>query len=197
MASVAAKLKKQKWLSNAFNGEMKTDGDIKNTAIKTTVETVLSVLVGGAIGSSVGRPSFLLGLGATATGHYMGIKWLAPIGIGMMASSNPMGIDKPVSGFDIEGVKDRLVSFKDSLLHRTYLDKVFKKANGSANRTIEAPSEEEVNGIGDLGFHRRALRDVENQLVRSAMDFKRSRGESTEGIEDDEQCTDEPDFSGF
>jgi len=197
MASVAAKLQKKKWLAAAFNGEIKTEGDVKKTALKTVVETVLSVLVGGAIGSAVGRPSFLVGFGATAAGHFMGYRWLTPIGVGMMASSNPLGIDKQISGYDLEGVKDRLLSFKDSLLHRTYLDKVFKKTDGSANRTIETPAEEEVNGIGDLGFHQRALRDVHNQLVQSAMAFQRSRGESTEGIEEDVQGTDEPDFSGM
>lgn len=188
MANVALKLKKEQWKAKAL-GEMKTEGDVKNTAIKAGVEMLLSVLVGGAIGSYLGRPSFLLGLTATTAGHYFGVNWLPPVGIGMMASSNPMGIDKSVSGFDLAGGKDRLKAFKDSLLHRTYLDKIIKKKS----------VEENTSGFGDINDQNQTLNEVEKQLVQSAMEFQKQRGESTAGMEDDMQGVNEnePDFSGM
>jgi hypothetical protein len=195
MASVALKMKKKQWLKD-FD-EMKTEKDIKNTAIKTGVEAVLSVLIGGAIGSIVGRPSFIVVLATTAAGHYLGSKWLPPIGIGMMASSNPMGVG--VSGFDLQGAKDRLLTFKDSILHRTYLDKVFKKGSGKTES-----EDETTNGIGEVNDHMETLANVHRQLVNSAMNFRRRRGESTEGIEEEVQGTEEEmqgmeetDFSGM
>lgn len=185
--SVELKLKKQRWKAKAL-GELKTEGSIKNTGIKTGVELLLSVLVGGAIGSFVGRPSFLLGLGATATGHYLGASWLPPVGIGMMAASNPMGVNT-VGGFDLAGGKERLINFKDSLLHRTYLDKIFKKKSGKE-------SEDGTSGFGIVS--EQTLNEVERQLVQSAMQFQRQRGQSTAGFEDDMQGVEnEPDFSGM
>jgi len=194
MASVEAKIRKEKWKAKALK-EMKTEGDWKNTGIKTGIEMLLSVLVGGAIGSTIGKPSLVLGLATTAFGHYTGVNWLPPIGIGMMASSNPLGTKQPtVSGFDIktevQNAKDRLVGFKDSLLQRTYLDKIIKPTGNSG-------SGETTNGFGSVGDNNDALRQVEDQLVRSAIEFKRERGESTSGLEEEMQGTNEPDFSGM
>ena len=55
MTSVAAKRNKDKWNAKILSNEVKTEGDLKNSGIKTLVELGLSVLVGGAIGSVVGR----------------------------------------------------------------------------------------------------------------------------------------------
>lgn len=186
--SVELKLKKQKWKAKAL-GELKTEGSVKNTAIKTVVETVLSVVIGGAIGSYVGRPSFFVGLGATTLGHYLGASWLPPVGIGMMAASNLMGVNS-VEGFSLAGGKDRLISFKDSLLHRTYLDKIFKKKSGG-----NEPGEDGTSGFGNVSDQ--ALNEIEKQLVRSAMEYQNQRGQSTEGLEDDSEGENEPDFSGM
>lgn len=190
MSREANNIKKAKWKAYAL-AEMKTESNIKNTAIKTVVETGLSVLVGGAIGSFVGRPSFLVGLAATGLGHWFGISYLPPIGIGMMASSNVMGIDKQVGGFDLAGGTDRLKEFGNSLLHRTYLDKIFKKKS-SANKEIE----EGTSGFGDVEEQNLALSDIENQLARSAMNFQRQRGRRPI-VTEEVQGTEEPDFSGM
>lgn len=190
MASVEFKMKKLQWKAQALK-QMQTEGSLKNTGIKTGVETLLSVLIGGAIGSYVGRPSFVAGLAATASGHYFGINWLSPIGIGMMAASNPMSVNS-VSGFDHKGGKERLIHFKDSLLHKTYLDKVFKKGNNENG--------DSTYGIGELEAQTQSLNEIEKQLVQSALEFQRQRGESTAGLEDDFQGihhrhASEPDFS--
>lgn len=188
MASVTAKLKKQHLKSKFL--EEKSEGDLKNSGLKTLADIGLSVIVGGGLGAVIGKPAFLIGLGGTFAGHYTGINWITPIGVGMMASSNLIGGDS-VSGFDLQGAKDRLLNFKDSLLHRTYLDKVIKKPSS------ENTNGEGTSGLGNVNEYNKALNDIEAQLVQSAMDFQRSKGESTAGIEDEMQGYTETDFSGM
>ena len=186
MASVAAKLKKAQLKSKFL--EEKSEGDLKNSGLKTLADIGLSVIVGGGLGAVIGKPAFLIGLGGTFAGHYTGINWITPIGVGMMASSNLIGGDS-VSGFDLQGVKDRLMDFKDSLLQRTYLDKVIKKKS--------PVTDEGTSGLGNVAEYNKALKDVEEQLVQSAMDFQRRKGESTAGIEDELKGGYETDFSGM
>lgn len=193
MASVAAKINKQKWNAKILSNEVKTEGDLKNSGMKTLVELGLSVLVGGAIGSVVGRPAFLVGLAGTFAGHYTGINWIAPIGVGMMASSLSAGGQKTMSGYDLEGVKDRLLSFKDSLIHRTYLDKVLPKGKSGEDERVD----EGTSGLGNIAEHNKTLKAIEDQLVKSAIAFQRKRGGSTAGIEEEVEGMYETDFSGM
>lgn len=192
MANKAAELK-EKWSAKILSNEVKTEGDLKNSGMKTLVELGLSVLVGGAIGSVIGRPAFLVGLAGTFTGHYTGINWIAPIGVGMMASSLSAGGQKTMSGYDLEGVKDRLLSFKDSLIHRTYLDKVLPKGKSAADERVD----EGIIGLGNIAEHNKTLKAIEDQLVRSAIAFQRKRGASTAGIEEEVEGMYETDFSGM
>lgn len=191
MTSVAAKIERAKWNAKILAGETKTKSDWKNSGVKTLVELGLSVIVGGALGSVIGRPAFLVGLAGTFAGHYTGINWIAPIGVGMMASSLPIGGNKTMSGYDLEGFKDRLLNFKDSFIHRTYLDKVIPKKK-SADET-----EDGTSGFGDIAESNKALKEIEEQLVQSAIEFQRKRGGSTEGIEEEVEGMYETDFSGM
>jgi len=194
---------KEKWKAKYILEDMETESNITSTLGKTLAQVGLSVLVGGGLGAAIGKPAFILGLGLTVFGYYKDVSWVPPIGIGMMASSHilPGG---SVSGFDLKtetaDAKTRLVNFKDTLFQKTYLDKIFKGKK----------SAETTEGIGSLGPEE-SLAQIEQQLVNSAMDYKRQRGESTSGIEDevsgteeemqgteeDMQGTDEPDFSGM
>lgn len=185
MASVAAKLKKEQLKSKFLDS--KTEGDLKGSGLKTLADIGLSVLVGGGLGAVIGKPAFLVGMGSAFVGHYTGINWITPIGVGMMASSNLTG--DTMSGYDLQGIKDRLLTFKDSLLQRSYLDKVIKsKSSGS---------EEGTSGLGNVEQYNKALKDVEAQLVQSAMNFQRRKGESTAGIEDEMNGYTDTDFSGM
>lgn len=187
MASVAERIKKEQLKSKFL--ESKTEGDLKASGLKTLMDIGLSVLIGGGLGAAIGKPAFLIGAGSAFAGHYTGINWITPIGVGMMASSNLTG--DTMSGYDLQGFKDRLLTFKDSLLQRTYLDKVIKKKNPGER------SEEGTSGLGNVDQYNRALKDVEAQLVQSAMDFQRRKGESTAGIEDEVQGYTETDFSAM
>lgn len=185
-----------------------TKGKGKETAYKTLAHVGVAVIGGGLVTAIIGKPSFLLGLGLTGLGYYKDISWLAPLGIGMMASSHlvPNESNTGVSGFNLkqetENAKSRLMSFKDSLLSKTYIDKVIKPkatSNSSANRTTETPvMEETTEGFGSVEANLNVLNQIEKQLVSSAMEIQNQRKEqSTQGFNDEMNGLDEMDFSGL
>lgn len=185
-----------------------TKGKGKETVYKTLAHVGVAVIGGGLVTAIIGKPSFLLGLGLTGLGYYKDISWLAPLGIGMMASSHlvPNESNTGVSGFNLkqetENAKSRLMSFKDSLLSKTYIDKVIKPkatSNSSANRTTETPvMEETTEGFGSVEANLNVLNQIEKQLVSSAMEIQNQRKEqSTQGFNDEMNGLDEMDFSGL
>jgi hypothetical protein len=185
-----------------------TKGKGKETVYKTLANVGVAVIGGGLVTAIIGKPSFLLGLGLTGYGYYKDISWLAPLGIGMMASSHlvPNESSTGVSGFNLkqetENAKSRLMSFKDSLLSKTYIDKVIKPkatSKSSANRTIETPvMEETTEGFGSVEANLNVLNQIEKQLVSSAMEIQNQRKEqSTQGFNDEMNGIDEMDFSGL
>lgn len=185
-----------------------TKGKGKETVYKTLAHVGVAVIGGGLVTAIIGKPSFLLGLGLTGLGYYKDISWLAPLGIGMMASSHlvPNESNTGVSGFNLkqetENAKSRLMSLKDSLLSKTYIDKVIKPkatSKSSANRTIETPvMEETTEGFGSVEANLNVLNQIEKQLVSSAMEIQNQRKEqSTQGFNDEMNGLDEMDFSGL
>ena len=94
------------------------------------------------------------------------------------------------------------MSFKDSLLSKTYIDKVIKPkatSKSSANRTAETPAmEETTEGFGSVEANLNVLNQIEKQLVSSAMEIQNQRKEqSTQGFNDEMNGIDEMDFSGL
>jgi len=185
-----------------------TKGKGKETIYKTLAHVGVAVIGGGLATVVIGKPSFLVGLGLTGYGYYKDISWLAPLGIGMMASSHlvPNESNPPKSGFsvkqEIEDVKDRFTSLKESLLSKTYIDKIYKPkatSNSSANRTMEIPAmEETTNGFGSVDANLNVLNQIEQQLVSSAMEIQNQRkNQSTQGFNDEMNGLDEMDFSGL
>jgi hypothetical protein len=87
-------------------------------------------------------------------------------GVGMMAASGFQ--TKAVSGTDdgMEGIKDRVMAFKDSFTQKLYLDKIIKKKATTP-----------VSGMGSLQYFNyanevaglAALNNVEEQIENSAM----------------------------
>ena len=186
--------------------EGSTKGDAKASFHKGLANMGIAVIGGGLVTAIIGKPSFLLGAGLTVYGYYKDNHWLAPLGLGMMASSSlvPNESSTGVSGFDLkqetENAKTRLMSFKDSLLSKTYLDKVIKPkpaTNSSTNRTIEAPTTEETtSGFGSVQDNLNVLNNIEHQLINSAMAIQnQNKSESTQGFNDEVNGIDEQDFS--
>ena len=112
--------------------EEDTKGKGKETIYKTLANASVAVLGGGLVSAVIGKPSFFVGMGLTGLSYYKDISWLAPLGIGMMASSHlvPNESDPNSSGFsvkqEVQDVKNRFTSLKESLLSKTYIDKIYK-----------------------------------------------------------------------
>lgn len=139
-----------------------TKGDPKNTAIETVKDVAIGVVGGGLAGAAIGKPSFLVGLGVTGIGHYMGNHLATLFGVGLMAANGFQ--NKSVSGVDglsIDAVKERVSAYGSTLKEKLYLDKVpFLNKN----------KEESANGIGALQFFQhpndaRAYNELNNELA--------------------------------
>lgn len=165
---------KRQTMMQGFGSELKTQGDIKNSAIETGKAILVGVLGGGLIGAAIGKPSFLVGILTTGVGHYSGNKLTQMVGIGMMAANGFSKTTTGVSGIEgLDGVKERLQAFKESFSEKIYLDKLKKKGIDGG-----------TSGFGDLQYFAypnndlAALNAIEDQLTDSAMQFQGSLPES-------------------
>jgi hypothetical protein len=167
------KAKKKHFLSG-MNQELPTKGNAKNTLLETGKDILIGVLGGGLLGAVIGKPSLAVGIITTGAGHYTDNKLIQLLGIGMMAAN---GFQKTgaVSGLEgLEGIKERLQAYKESLSEKFYLDKILKKkgaTNGIGELQYFSYPGSSVNG--DLA----ALDDIENQLAESAMQFQMNGNE--------------------
>lgn len=124
----------------AFHSKLDTKGNVKNTLLETGKDLLIGVLGGGIVGAAIGKPSLLIGLGVTGLGHYTDSRLATLLGVGLMAS-NGFQPKNTVAGLDgLDGVKDRLQTYKDSFVQKLYLDKVLQKATPA------------VSGIGELQY---------------------------------------------
>ena len=201
MASKKGKKSKFKYKPGQVLEKMPTEGNLKNTAIKSVAQIGIAV-GGGAIGTAVlGKYAFLTGLGLIGLGNYKGISWMAPLGTGMMASSlmvaeEAVGLTGQVEGFDLKTeaskAKQRLIQLKDNFLSHTYLNKVFKKKQAAQNSTSQRKGEngtedntEQVNGLNDVPASTE-LDNIEKQLIASAVNFhKKEQSKQVEGADAD------------
>lgn len=172
------KAKRQTFMQS-FGSDIKTKGSVKNTAIATGKDILICVLGGGLIGAAIGRPSLAVGMAATGLGHYSGNKLTQLLGIGMMAA-NGFQRNTTVSGIEgLDGVKERVQAFKESISERLYLDKL-KRVSSTGT----------TSGFGDLQYFSypnndlAALDDIENQLSDSAMQFQSQLPQSAYDIGD-------------
>lgn len=165
------KAKKKHFLSGMNEG-LPTKGNTKNTVLETGKDILIGVLGGGLIGAIIGKPSLAVGIVTTGAGHYAGNKLVQLLGIGIMAAN---GFQKggAVSGLEgLDGVKERLTAYKESLGEKFYLDKILKKKAAASG----------TSGFGELQYFTypdtsingelAALDDIENQIAESAMQFQ-------------------------
>lgn len=158
-----------------MNDELPTKGNVKNTALETGKDLLVAVLGGGLIGSAIGRPSLAIGLVTTGTGHYTQNRLLTLLGIGIMAA-NGFQKSKAVNGLEgLDGVKERLMAYKENFAEKLYLDKFIKQKSAAAA----------TNGMGELQYFNynndlsgglNALETIENQLIESGMQFQQMTG---------------------
>lgn len=120
------------------------------SVMKTSVETVGAV-GGGFAGALSGVASPFLGFGLILTGHLIGDKTglLKVAGAGMIGYgiANAMTNRSDAKSASVNGlgavsgnVKQRMIDFKDNLMHAFYLDKVFKKDAGATSTSDDLGS---------------------------------------------------------
>ena len=178
------KARKKGFLSG-MNAELPTKGNVKNTMLETGKDLLVAVLGGGLIGSAIGRPSLAIGIVATGTGHYTQSRMLTLLGIGMMAA-NGFQKGKGVNGLEgLDGVKERVIAYKENFSEKLYLDKIMKQKSTSA-----------TNGFGQLQYFNydqemngglNALNSIEDQLIESGMQFQQMTGAALPQMEADDE----------
>jgi hypothetical protein len=177
---------KKKDALSAIAVAARTKGDAGASALETFKDIIVGTVAGGFTGAFVGRSSLLFGALAAGAGHYTGVRLLTSFGMGMMAAggfSSKGGNTTEGLGF-IDSAKERMKGFKDNLSQKLYLDKIIKKKEG-----------EETSGVGEVKYFLypgkeeskpvdlSALNMIENQVVKSAVEFNKESEGQTEGVE--------------
>lgn len=165
---------KKKMLNN-ITQTLSTKGDIKNSAIETGKDLVIGVIAGGFAGAAIGRPSLIVGFLTSGIGHYLDNKLLTSAGLGMMASNS--FIPKSMQGIEelegLEGVKERVQAFKETLTYKTYLDKV-KGLNIGKPKTVSGMGEVQYfsypnNMLEGASDDLALLNQIEHQIANAAL----------------------------
>lgn len=162
-----------------LSSRLDTKGDVKHSAMETGKDLIIGVVGGGLVAAIIGKPAFLIGLGVTGVGHFAGNSLASTFGLGMMAAGNIVG--NSVSGIDgLEGAKERVQVFKDSMMQRTYLDKFIKKDTVSGTvgelqyfdygQMSGASDNPELYGMGALDEIEQSLTDIGMARLQGAGD---------------------------
>lgn len=163
------KAKKKHFLSG-MNQRLATKGDLKNSALETGKDLLVGVIGGGLIGAAIGRPSLLIGLAVTGAGHYSDNKLATIFGVGMMAA-NGFQTGKATNGLSgLEGVKERMQSYKESFSEKLFLDKLMK-AKATAPKTV-GELQYFTHPGSDWQSSLAALDSIEEQVEESGREFQ-------------------------
>jgi hypothetical protein len=138
------KAKKRGFLGE-ITKEMDTDESMKNSAIETGKDLLVGAVGGGIVGAMLGKFSLLAGTGVTFLSHYYK-KHVGQLGrafgIAMMSSGSFEALPKQtVSGTEdkeqgvIEGITERIMTFKDDISKRFFLDKILAKKEATDKKT--------------------------------------------------------------
>ncbi len=166
-----AKKAAKQGIMEQLNEGLDTKSNVKNTLLETGTYLLISVVGGGLIGAMIGKPAFVAGLAVTGIGHFTGNRLAALTGLGMMASNGLAG-SKSVSGLEgVDGIKERVMAFKEDLLEKTYLNKLRSIGSGSKAAAKQVGDLQYFNYGNEVSGHDAALASIENQLLESGMQF--------------------------
>jgi hypothetical protein len=143
-SNVQAKATKKKFLAG-MTQTLDTKNNIQNSFVETGKDLIIGVVGGGVVGAAIGKPSLLIGIAITGTGHFMNNRLMTSLGMGMMASNGfqTKGL-KGVEGVDgIEDIKERINTYKKSFMEKTYLDKI---------KTLQKGKSKAVDGMGEVQY---------------------------------------------
>ena len=150
-----------------IKGEVNAKGKKGATAVFTLKDVILGVIGGRLVAVTTGGLSLPLGALITAAGHYMGNQNITALGIGSMAASNQKKSDT-ISGIDgLDGVKERMKAYKDSLMEDFFINKLVKKKSVKGIGEVQYFNYPDAT-VGELA----ALDSIENQLIESGMQFQ-------------------------
>jgi len=164
---------------------LETEGSAQNSMIETVKDIVVGVVAGGVAGSAIGRASLLIGAAVSGLGHYYKNRLASIFGVGMMAANGFQGSDG-VNGLGekegLEGVKERIMNFKDSFSQKLYLDKLHmlkskqaKKEGTSGMGEVQYFTYPETRELGE-GPDLTSLDRIEKQIADSAASFSQIHG---------------------
>jgi hypothetical protein len=158
------------------------DKRLVQTAVETGKDLLIGVVGGGLAGAMIGKPSLLVGILVTGAGHFTNNRLAQLIGVGMMASNGFQSGSTATNGLDgLDGVKDRLMAYKDSFSQKFYLDKFMKKKAAELPATTAGIGEVQYFTYPDaLNGDLAALSEIENQLAESALEFQGTAGDLPE-----------------
>ena len=188
---------KKNSLLGAITETQETKGDIKGSLIETGKD-VLMVVCGGAIGSIIGRASFISGVGITTIGHYSKNRWVTTLGIGMMAAPiiPTTASVNGVATSGLEGAKERLLAFKDDMAQKLFLDKI-KKNNPSSTGDSSTMGEvqyfnypEDSMELSASELDMRELEELNEKIEASASSYEAKQIRGFSPSIDDEKTTD-------
>lgn len=166
----------------SLTSELDTKGSAKNSAIETLKDLTIGVVGGGLAGAAIGKPSLLVGLGASLIGHYAGVPMATSFGLGMMASGGYQIGSGAVNGLSgMNGVKERVKSFSENFKQRLYLDKIIKP---------KKQEEESTNGMGNVQYFKYpqsenkeldmgSLDNIEQEIARLGEQYERKQMSGT------------------
>lgn len=180
-----------------------TKGGSKNTFLKrlsdhedkrTSTKLIRSgvdiggALAGGLLGAAIGKYAALFGLGVLATGNFVGDKsgLYKTVGSGMLVYgvakifTEGGTANKSVQGLSgTEGMKERIVNFKDEFMSAFYLDKIFKKKTTTTGTTAaRSAADEDDESVGALDLS--ALDFFEDYNHQQANEFEINREASSD-----------------
>ncbi len=117
-----------------------------NRTAKEVGTDVVAGMLGGGLGAAIfGSYSFFAGLLVSGYGHYTKNKYVARLGLGMMASSSmkmAQGVKQDPKASMVDNIHERVKAFGQELQRKLLLDKLLpgKKQN-------EAASEDKLSGV--------------------------------------------------
>ena len=150
-----------------LKGNVNPKGNKGATAIITLKDLVIAVVAGRLVAVNTGGFSVPIGAVITAAGHFWGNQHLQALGIGTMAASNQRKSDT-VNGIEgLDGIKERMKAYKESLLDDLFIKKLLKKTGVNGFGEVQYFNYPDTS-VGELA----ALDNIENQLVESGMQFQ-------------------------
>lgn len=163
---------------------LETKGDMKNTAIETGKDVLVGVIGGGVAGAAIGRASLAIGALIAGIGHYTKNRLTSIFGIGMMASGGlpqPSGVSGTEDKGMLEGVKERVLLFRDSFKQKLFLDKLKnlkkdKQAEAATVGEVQYFSYPETTGALPDSVHIDALNQLEKQIAASGEQAMQMKG---------------------